>query len=166
MYKKKYLKYKTKYLIECNKLNDPTIKQINEPTIKQMNDVKVDSQVVIKDIFTYDTNSATIIDGQNGIMLKVSFSFKNIKLEVPEQGKKIIYKIWENTLTNDGLPSFWNRTFVNEKMFYKIVLRLLNKCAELLTNEVNKNEGQILCLNILNTSIIPTINLYTINGKP
>ena len=130
-----------------------------------MNDVKVDSQVVIKDIFTYDTNSATIIDGPNSIILKVNFTLKNINLEVLEGGKKIIYKIWENTITNNDLPSFWNRTFVDEKIFYKIVLKLLYKCDELLTNELNKNEGQIWCLNILNTSIIPIINSYATNGK-
>jgi hypothetical protein len=50
---------------------------------------------------------------------------------------------------------------------FKIVpaVKLLNKCVELLTNEVNKNEGQIACLNMLNTNIIPTLNLYITNGK-
>ena len=175
MYKEKYLKYKAKYVtLKCEELSQ----QINEP----MNEVKViqkdalviqkdaqviqkDTKMVIKDGFSYDSNSASIIDGQTGIMLMVSFTFKNIQLSVPNQGKTIIYKIWENTQTNDGLPSFWRETFINEKVFYKIVLKLLNKCAELLTIEVNKNEGQILCLNILNTSIIPTLNLYITNGK-
>jgi len=80
---------------------------------------------VILDSFSYNSNSATIIDGQMGIMLMVSFTFKNIQLSIPNQGKTTIYKIWENTQTNDGLPSFWKGTFENEKVFYKIVLNYL-----------------------------------------
>lgn len=172
MYKEKYLKYKTKYFkLKCEELSDPINVQINEP-INEVKVIQKDSQViqkdgkmVILDSFSYNSNSATIIDGQTGIMLMVSFTFKNIQLSIPNQGKTTIYKIWENTQTNDGLPSFWKGTFENEKVFYKIILKLLNKCAELLTNEVNKNEGQIACLNMLNTNIIPTLNLYITNGK-
>jgi hypothetical protein len=165
MYKEKYLKYKTKYFnLKCEELPDPINKSTNEP-INEVKVIQKDGNVVILDSFSYNSNSATIIDGQTGIMLMVSFTFKNIQLSIPNQGKTTIYKIWENTQTNDGLPSFWKGTFENEKVFYKIVLKLLNKCAELLTNEVNKNEGQIACLNMLNTNIIPTLNLYITNGK-
>jgi hypothetical protein len=169
MYKQKYLKYKAKYFkLKCEELPDQINNPINEPINKPINEVKViqkDGNVVILDSFSYNSNSATIVDGQTNIMLIVSFTFKNIQLSIPNQGKTTIYKIWENTQTNDGLPSFWKVTFENEKVFYKIVLKLLNKCAELLTNEVNKNEGQIACLNMLNTNIIPTLNLYITNGK-
>ena len=175
MYKEKYLKYKAKYFrLKCEELPEPINDPINDVKVIQKDSqviqkdgkvIQKDGKVVILDSFSYNSNSATIIDGQTGIMLMVSFTFKNIQLSVPNQGKTIIYKIWENTQTNDGLPSFWRETFINEKVFYKIVLKLLNKCAELLTIEVNKNEGQISCLNILNTSIIPTLNLYITNGK-
>lgn len=137
---------------------------MNNPT----NDTPVlqkDCNAVILDSFSYNSNSATIVDGQTNIMLIVNFTDKNIKLSVSYPKKTIIYKIWENTLTTDGLPSFWNETFENEKVFYEIVLKLLNKCVELLTNEGNKNEGQFVCLNILNTGIIPRLNLYITNGK-
>jgi hypothetical protein len=165
MYKEKYLKYKTKYFkLKCEELPDPINKSTNEP-INEVKVIQKDGNVVILDSFSYNSNSATIIDGQTGIVLMVSFTFKNIQLSIPNQGKTTIYKIWENTQTNDGLPSFWKGTFENEKVFYKIVLKLLNKCVELLTNEVNKNEGQIACLNMLNTNIIPTLNLYITNGK-
>jgi hypothetical protein len=165
MYKEKYLKYKTKYFnLKCEELPDPINKSTNEP-INEVKVIQKDGNVVILDSFSYNSNSATIIDGQTGIVLIVSFTFKNIQLSIHNQGKTTIYKIWENTQTNDGLPSFWKRTFENEKVFYKIVLKLLNKCVELLTNEVNKNEGQIACLNMLNTNIIPTLNLYITNGK-
>jgi len=165
MYKEKYLKYKAKYFnLKCEELPDPINKSTNEP-INEVKVIQKDGNVVILDSFSYNSNSATIIDGQTGIMLMVSFTFKNIQLNIPNQGKTTIYKIWENTQTNDGLPSFWKGTFENEKVFYKIVLKLLNKCVELLTNEVNKNEGQIACLNMLNTNIIPTLNLYITNGK-
>jgi hypothetical protein len=165
MYKEKYLKYKTKYFkLKCEELSDPINVPINEP-INEVKVIQKDGNIVILDSFSYNSNSATIIDGQTGIVLMVSFTFKNIQLSIPNQGKTTIYKIWENTQTNDGLSSFWKGTFENEKVFYKIVLKLLNKCVELLTNEVNKNEGQIACLNMLNTNIIPTLNLYITNGK-
>ena len=155
MYKKKYLKYKNKYMLKCELMNKST----NDIPVLQ-NDTPVlqkDDNVVILDSFSYNSNSATIVDGQTSIMLIVNFTDINIKLSIPNQEKTIIYKIWENTPTTDGLPSFWKGTFENEKVFYEIVLKLLNKCVELLTNEGNKNEGQIACLDMLNIKIIPKL---------
>ena len=81
MYKEKYLKYKNKYMLKCELMNNPTndtpVLQKDTPVLQK------DGNAVILDSFSYNSNSATIVDGKTHKLMMVYhlFGMKHLKMK-------------------------------------------------------------------------------------